>query len=623
MGNKLAIKKYIDRETHSKNKLFLDEESDNYLKEMYPKSINNDAESLYINKNLFRRAMQISDDKNYERIFEIFGEKTEKNENIITFDSIRYLYYAFTSDNIKIKFILIGFLIFGNKEYISEDDFNNNIKNFFDKYKKLINPFSNYSKKLLKPDNNKTKSQSNNNKKQDTKDTKDTKDNMIIKRNNFINNIDTFANLELINEFIFYKKIPGISKFKFDSKNKNNLNFYCDCAKTRYDNIYSTSIQEDNLDAMKKEYDNITNSSNKALYFKELKKILKRNNIEINLINLAIDYLRKITFKDYCFFQDLKDLLSNLKYDSSLEDKKKFLFKMIFTINKNRSKLTYDQIAKYLEIKEEKEEEKNKNEIISEKNTDDMFDGESFLKNEKFNEMINKLGVSLENFGLLPYSEFKVKTKNKKIRKKIIMDLLIREDINNYEKYLETNFDENDYFYAIDINFWNILIDPNADAQDYIDNSKIAEEINIITEEQRYRNIENERIRKIQEEEWKKREENERRKNRGKNNNNNINNNNNNNINTNNEINTVKKEEEIVQSKKANLKPGLKYNKDFIIICGKLFDILKTNYKINYIIKIKKITERITLNQNPNLNQKENETETETDTPKENKEIQI
>ena len=620
MGNKLAIKKYIDRETHSKNKLFLDEESDNYLKEMYPKSINNDAESLYINKNLFRRAMQISDDKNYERIFEIFGEKTEKNENIITFDSIKYLYYAFTSDNIKIKFILIGFLIFGNKEYISEDDFNNNIKNFFDKYKKLINPFSNYSKKLLKPDNNKTKSQSNNNKKQDTKDTKDTKDNMIIKRNNFINNYETFENLELINEFIFYKKIPGISKFKFDSKNKNNLNFYCDCAKTRYDNIYSTSIQEDNLDAMKKEYDNITNSSNKALYFKELKKILKRNNIEINLINLAIDYLRKITFKDYCFFQDLKDLLSNLKYDSSLEDKKKFLFKMISTINKNRSKLTYDQIAKYLEIKEEKEEEKNKNEIISEKNTDDMFDGESFLKNEKFNEMINKLGVSLENFGLLPYSEFKVKTKNKKIRKKIIMDLLIREDINNYEKYLETNFDENDYFYAIDINFWNILIDPNADAQDYIDNSKIAEEINIITEEQRYRNIENERQRKIQEEEWKKREENERRKNRGKNNNNNINNNNNNNINTNNEINTVKKEEEIVQSKKANLKPGLKYNKDFIIICGKLFDILKTNYKINYIIKIKKITERITLNQNPNLIQKENETETETDTPKENKE---
>ena len=56
MGNKLAIKKYIDRETRSKNKLFLDEESDNYLKEMYPKSINNDAESLYINKNLYYKS---------------------------------------------------------------------------------------------------------------------------------------------------------------------------------------------------------------------------------------------------------------------------------------------------------------------------------------------------------------------------------------------------------------------------------------------------------------------------------------------------------------------------------------------------------------------------------------
>ena len=44
------------------------------------------------------------------------------------------------------------------------------------------------------------------------------------------------------------------------------------------------------------------------------------------------------------------------------------------------------------------------------------------------------------------------------------------------------------------------------------------------------------------------------------------------------------------------MKPGLKYNKDFVIICGKLFDIINIYYKINYIIKIKKIQEIIDLN---------------------------
>ena len=80
------------------------------------------------------------------------------------------------------------------------------------------------------------------------------------------------------------------------------------------------------------------------------------------------------------------------------------------------------------------------------------------------------------NFLLL----FKVKAKDKRIKRRLVKDILKNENIDNYEKYLENKFDEYDFYYAIDINFWNILMNENEEAPDYINNSKIAEEINII-----------------------------------------------------------------------------------------------------------------------------------------------
>ena len=91
MGTQMAIKKYINRENKIK-KLELDEKSKAELKELFPRQINQGEEQvLYMGKNDLCNLLQISEKKNFERIFEIFGEKTENKEDIITYKNNEYL----------------------------------------------------------------------------------------------------------------------------------------------------------------------------------------------------------------------------------------------------------------------------------------------------------------------------------------------------------------------------------------------------------------------------------------------------------------------------------------------------------------------------------------------------
>ena len=272
------------------------------------------------------------------------------------------------------------------------------------------------------------------------------------------------------------------------------------------------------------------------------------------------------------------------KYDINQGDNKK-----------KENRLTYKQITKYLNVENSGEDKKNENN--NEMNNNGSYDEDDFIKNEIFDEMINKMETSLDNFGLLPYLEFKVKTNDKNVRKRLINDVF-NEDIfadgGNYEKYLEKNFEQGIYFYAIDINFWKFLIDPKADAPDYLDNSKIAEEINIMKMEDIYKKIESERISRQLEEERKKREEKEKKIKKNKNKENQIQNQVNNEQSKTNEENKIKE----IKTKSAKLKQGMKFQKDFIIVNDDLFRILENNYKIDFIIKIKKIQEIIDFNKN-------------------------
>ena len=85
---------------------------------------------------------------------------------------------------------------------------------------------------------------------------------------------------------------------------------------------------------------------------------------------------------------------------------------MISTINKNESKLTYEQISKYLDINKE-----NENKVENGLNIKENFAENDFINNEMFNKMILKIKSFLDNIGLIPYLEFRAKTTDKNLKK--------------------------------------------------------------------------------------------------------------------------------------------------------------------------------------------------------------
>ena len=232
---------------------------------------------------------------------------------------------------------------------------------------------------------------------------------------------------------------------------------------------------------MKRTFESLA-SKNKIIYNNDFAKILEEHHVPKNLINLTIDYLKKYTQKEYFSFNDIKYFFSNLDYSLPLINKKKFLFKMILDIYSSEDKLTYNQIEKYLNIDYSEENHQNNS-----GENDKLFGEDDFLKeNSVFDKMIKKINTQLDNFGLLPYLLFKAKANDKKVKRKLIQTILKNDGIDNYEKYLENNFDQYKDFYAIDINFWNLLMNEKEDAPDFINNSNIAEDIILIKEEDKY-----------------------------------------------------------------------------------------------------------------------------------------
>ena len=591
-------------------------------------------------KNNFKYLIQLSDSDIFNLIFEIFGRKKEKND-IISFNDIKYLYVSFIANNPKVKAVVIAFLLFQNKENLASNEIKNNIFNIFKGDQETQNILlKEYGEIIMNND----KLVSKNNKK------KLNIDNFNIK--NYINKI--LENKDYIQNFHFIKSVLSSSVYKFNLIKNGKINYICDCAK-----VMSKINIEDNLESMKNVFESITAETNKVLYLNNFKKILEDSKIHKNIIILVLDYLKKSTLKDYCCFNDLKYIFSNLNYSLPLIDKKKFFFKIISSINdidKNDNKLTYNQIEKYLNI--------DYNEDNDKKQVDDnskLFNEEDFMKDKTFEDMFNKLNPYLENFGLLPYLIFKVKTDDKIIKRRLIKDILKNENIDNYEKYLENKFEEYDLFYAVNKKFWDILMDDSKEAPDYINNSEIAEEINIVKKEDQLM----EQITKLQNSQVQQNKGNEKghkdeKKDNNKNDKKNANkekneenatknnekeeenksnkknegdkNNEDNKIkekkedNNKNEIKDENKNKNIIQEKNneenktkdnnketkenkekknieiitklGNLKKGLIYKKDFILLCGQLYQIIKNNYRIDYIIKLTKMRTIIDLNKN-------------------------
>ena len=657
MGNKptshLPIHKYLNEELGINKYFKFDDDEELIFREICSPYMNQQYQLMV--ENNFKYILQVSDEKVFDILFKIFG-RTMENQKVITFRDLRYFYLCFRHNRARIKMILIAFLIFQNEEYIKYIDFSNNIFKFFSKDVEIANTLAS----ILNDLNTSTE--------KDDKSTKNTRDdNYYIK--DFLEKMNEHE--KYFKDFRFIKKTFGASKYNLKLIKEEKLNYVCDCANTMVEENFSK-----NYDSMKRGLSQILNSNN-VISFKIFKGILKNANTHKNIINLVIDYLKKYTLRDYCLFEDFKYIFANLNYSLSLNDKKIFIFKMMLKIYNQDNKLSYDQISKYLDIDYE-ENKKVKKEIIL-----DLFEEKEFLNNSIFEKMVEKLNPYLEDFGLIPYLYFDVKADDKKIKRRLIKDLLKNENIDNYDKYLENKFDDYHFFYAIDINFWNILMDEKEEAPDYINNSRIVEEIQIVKEEDKLRdeilklkiNIENKKDKKKDKDKNKKEEKHDENKNKEKEkkeeNKNNVKSkkekekadknkinkddkNEGNHTNKNNVINeeTIieknitfkediddKKEEkaninkksekdnskkidyEKIISKNGNLKKGLKYKKDFFVLCGQLYQVLNTNYKQDYIIKLIKTETFIDLNKkNKNDNKKEKEEKDKKEKKEENKE---
>ena len=163
--------------------------------------------------------------------------------------------------------------------------YQNNLKNLFlyPNHTSYINQFLNYSKDLIITKNVIDKSKS---EKGEIKQEKE------IKIKDFINHKgNQNQNIGFLRDLHFLKKIPTIIQFKINfNKNANiDLNFYCDCAEIKSADKYKELPKEDNLDTMRGEYDEKPFELNQVFKFEELKKLLLKNNIEENLIDLIID----------------------------------------------------------------------------------------------------------------------------------------------------------------------------------------------------------------------------------------------------------------------------------------------------------------------------------------------
>jgi len=610
---KPQIEQWILKESNKKS--ILNEEQKKKLYSFFSNYIYN--QPYYIPKNNIKYCLQLSDNKIFDIIFSLFGREKEKNE-IFELEDLEYLYYSFTTDNPNVIGVLISFFIFYNKEKLTYVDINKNTIDIFERDIQTMSQLFELNLKIKEKYEHDIYNINNSDSKAKKKKIKNEEE--IFNRKDYINKI---KGEDFLQQIKFIKKIYGSNEEKHLFKDRNELDYVCDCRKA----LMQENI-ENKLDSMKRAFDIITKDTNNLLNLNNFENILKYNRIHDNFINFVMEYLRKYSQKEFCCFNDLKHIFSKLDYSLSYDEKKKFLFEMILIICGKEGKITDDQVGKYLNS--ELYDNDNKNKIIQE--TPEYFDEESFLENNDFDNMI-KSNKNIEHFGLIPYLVFKMKANDKNIKRKLVMTYLKNEGINeNYEKYLERNFEQNEIFYVINAKFWDSLLDEKKEAYDYIDNSEIAEELNIVKNEEimqkdivKLQNeINSQEIKKKQKSNKKNESNKEKEEEPNKNNikqskekneeNNKIEDENTikMKINPEEETNNKKNVIEIV-TKRGKLKKGLKLKENFILLCEDLYQLLKINYQIDYEVILKRKTSYIQLNKNNKNESKEKGNEKEKD----------
>ena len=246
----------------------------------------------------------------------------------------------------------------------------------------------------------------------------------------------------------------------------------------------------------------------------------------------------------------------NIYSGQSHSKKKSFLFKMILTICNQKTTIKASQLIKILQID-------NKDCTLEGNINQNEFENmKDFIVN---NEIETFIGY-MENIVLIPFIRYNLMATTQEIKKKVINYILNKKTA---EEYLIDNFDKSNKFYPINIEFWNGLTSDINESELNINNSLIADkdEIYYIYDDKDIKEVNNvDSNNKIITD---KTEENQGSKNTEKKE----------------DINIAKKE-----TIKAKLKKDVIYGKDYIIICGEIFNKIYQYFKFDYFVELEKTT---------------------------------
>ena len=544
MGN--DPNKYISLHiTEEDTNIVLDEKKKDEFYKLYQQF---SMQNGFLTKDDFRILTKLEDDKILEQVFDIFSSKKGK----MYFSELINFYTSFT--NKRLKIILFSFLLFGKTGRIPKKNYINNLSEFMtinDTF--IILSSENFLKSIISNEkgtfsyiSSLTKNYIYGSKEKDT---------IYFDKNNFIKQADSLVKSNLLN-FSFVKNIiqsSKLGKLKIKEMKVKIHSYVCDCLlENMNDNLNNT----DELEEMRSYFNRDKAVKNGHLPFGEFEKIMKDLRVNQKLIDIILKFLKNYTMKDYLNFEDFKSLMSNIYFRVAFKNKKIFLFKMLLTIFNEKSSIKASQLGKILQI--ENKEYKSSGAI----------DENSFIssKDPIINSEIEAYIGYMDTFGLMPYLKFNVKPIGQELKKKIINFILNKRTA---EEYLVENFDDNNVFFAINMPFWNSLVNPEEFPEIEVNNSIIGEEDDIYNigqnkekeEKNEKQDQQNENNQKSSQQEKEKQEKEK-------------------------NIEIPKKKEKLI----GKLKKDLKYGQDYVIICGDLYQKISEYFQFDYIIKFHKIT---------------------------------
>ena len=496
----------------------------------------------FLNKDDFSGLIKIEDPIILEQLFDIFASKKDK----MYFSDLLYFYTSFT--NKKLKIVLLSFLLFGKSGKIGQNNYLKKISQFIsinDNFALLIN------KDFLKSITDKgyttyfqLKNIPNIPYLNIFKEKDNIKDNIYYDKTLFIEATKKFVEKSQLKYSFFNGVVPSSTLIRkpIVSIKKKTGTYICDCL-LEITNLYINNSDE--LEEMRNYFNRDKLVNNGHLSFSNFEKIMKEYRVNQKLIDIIIKFLRFYTMKNYLNFEDFKNLMSNINFRESITSKKYFLFKMILTISNEKSSIKASQFCHILQIENK---DYNPTGTIDEKTFETL----------KYSEIDEYIG-DMDTLGLLPYLKFGVKIIGQELKKKVIKFIL---NNRTAEDYLIENFDKYDFFYPINMPFWNSLISPDIYPEIEVNNALISDEDKL------YYLKENDEIKKEKEknEEQNKKEDKKEKENENKNKN---------------ELNKK-------VTKKGKLKKDIKYGVDYVLICGELYQIISKNFEIDYEIPLSK-----------------------------------